>query len=184
LETDRIREVQADRVVMESGAEHHVDVIVLATGFDATHFLATLDLRGRSGESLADSWHGDDAKAYLGMTVPDFPNFFSLYGPNLQTGHGGSLMYLAECELQYMMDLLTQMVENDITSFECRTEVNEEYNRAVDAQHDRMIWSHRGANTFYRNSRGRVVVNSPWRVVDFWKMTRHANLDDYVVKQA
>lgn len=184
LETDGIHEVRADRVVMESGVEHQVDVLVMATGFDATHFLASLDLRGRTGTSLSEVWHGDDAKAYLGMTVPDFPNFFSLYGPNLQTGHGGSLMYIAECQLAYLMDLVVQMLDQDLTSVECRSEVNEAYNDAVDAQHDTMIWSHQGADTFYRNSRGRVVVNSPWRVVDFWKMTQHADLADYLVQCA
>jgi 4-hydroxyacetophenone monooxygenase len=181
LETGRIREVRADRVVMESGAEHIVDVLVLATGFDAVHFLATLDIRGRSGHTLAETWQGDDAKAYLGMTVPGFPNLFALNGPNTLTGHGGSLLFLAECEMHYVMDLTRQMIENDLTAVECRPEVYGRYNRDVDAQHERMIWTHPGMTTYYRNSHGRVVVNSPWRVVDFWTMTRRADLADYLV---
>jgi 4-hydroxyacetophenone monooxygenase len=181
LETGRIREVRADRVLMESGAEHIVDVLVLATGFDAVHFLATLDIRGRSGHTLAETWQGDDAKAYLGMTVPDFPNLFALNGPNTLTGHGGSLLFLAECQMHYVMDLVRQMIENDLTAVECRPEVYGRYNRDVDAQHERMIWTHPGMTTYYRNSRGRVVVNSPWRVVDFWTMTRRADLADYIV---
>lgn len=181
LETGRIREVRADRVVMESGAEHIVDVLVLATGFDAVHFLASLDIQGRSGHTLAEAWQGDDAKAYLGMTVPDFPNLFALNGPNTLTGHGGSLLFLAECEVHYMIDLVRQMIENDLTAVECRPEVYGRYNRDVDAQHERMIWTHPGMTTYYRNSHGRVVVNSPWRVVDFWTMTRRADLADYIV---
>jgi 4-hydroxyacetophenone monooxygenase len=184
LETGDIREVTADRVVMASGVEHPVDVLVLATGFDAVHFLASIDVTGRSGRTLAETWDGDDAKAYLGLAVPDFPNFFSLYGPNTQTGHGGSLMYLVECQLRYIMDLVAQMVEREISSVECRDDVYETYNHAVDEAHDKMIWTHHGMHTYYRNSRGRVVVNSPWRVVDFWRMTQSADLDEYVVEKA
>ena len=184
LATDEIHEVLSDRIVTESGDEHRADVLVLATGFDATHFLSTLTVTGRGGVSLTDLWQGDDAKAYLGMVVPQFPNFFTLYGPNLQTGHGGSFMYLAECQLRYIMDLVSLMIEHGLTSVECKPDVYEDYNRAVDAQHERLVWSHHGATTYYRNSRGRVVVNSPWRVVDFWRMTQHADLGDYTTRRA
>ncbi|MBS1676366.1 MAG: NAD(P)/FAD-dependent oxidoreductase [Actinobacteria bacterium] len=182
LETGRIRKVAKDRVIMESGEEHILDVLVLSTGFDATHFLASLDVRGRGGTSLSEAWDEDDPKAYLGMTVPGFPNFFTMNGPNLLTGHGGSLMYIAECQLRYLLDIVGKMLDRRLDSIECRHEINEAYNAAVDAQHDRMIWSHKGADTYYRNHRGRVVVNSPWRVIDFWSMTREADLDDYIVR--
>jgi 4-hydroxyacetophenone monooxygenase len=181
LETGRIQEVGADRVLMESGAEHNVDILVLATGFDAVHFLASLEVRGRSGRPLTEAWHGDDAGAYLGMTIPDYPNLFVLNGPNTLTGHGGSLMFLAECEVHYVMDLVAQMIDNGAAAVECRPEVYQRYIADVDAQHERMVWTHRGMSTYYRNSKGRVVVNSPWRVVDFWAMTRRADMSDYIV---
>ena len=139
--------------------------------------LVILDIKRGDVGSTNDAY----AKAYLGMTVPDFPNLFALNGPNTLTGHGGSLLFLAECEMHYMMDLVRQMIENDLTAVECRAEVYGRYNRDVDAQHERMIWTHPGMTTYYRNSHGRVVVNSPWRVVDFWTMTRRADLADYVV---
>jgi 4-hydroxyacetophenone monooxygenase len=47
-----------------------------------------------------------------------------------------------------------------------------------------MIWSHRGMDTWYRNAKGRVVTNSPWRVVDYWRMTHAADLADFVVEPA
>jgi 4-hydroxyacetophenone monooxygenase len=182
LETGRIAEVDRDRVRMESGEEHVVDVVVLATGFDAVNFLASIDVRGRSGATLAETWQDDDAKSYLGVTVPDFPNFFTLNGPNTMTGHGGSLLYLVECQLRYVLSLVRQMVEQGLGAVECRREVYDTYNEAVDEAHARMIWTHEGMSTYYRNSRGRVVVNSPWRVVDFWAMTLEADLGDFVTE--
>jgi len=179
---DAIERVTEDAVITASGEEHKFDVIVLATGFDALHFLASIDVIGRTGRSLAESWDGDDARAYLGIAVPEFPNFFCMYGPNLQPGHGGSLTFILECEMHYIMDLLEQMFRRGIGSVECRKEVFDAYTHRVDEAHERMIWTHPGASTYYRNSRGRVVVNSPFKVVEYWHMTRHANIDDYVTE--
>jgi 4-hydroxyacetophenone monooxygenase len=58
------------------------------------------------------------------------------------------------------------------------------YNAEVDAAHAKMIWSVDGLSTWYRNSRGRVVTNSPWRVMDYWKLTRSVDLEDYRVDRA
>ena len=184
LVTEPIEEVRRDRVVTRSGAEHEVDVLVCATGFDVVRFLAPIEVRGRSGRSLRETWDDDDARAYLGTAVPDFPNFFMLYGPNTQAGHGGSLIGATEAQLHYIMDLLQRMFARGVGSVECRREVYDEYNQRVDEAHERMVWTHPGMSTYYRNSRGRVVVNTPFRIVDFWHMTRTADLDDYVVEPA
>jgi 4-hydroxyacetophenone monooxygenase len=184
LVTEPIQEVRGDRVVTQSGTEHEVDVLVCATGFDVVRFLAPIEIRGRSGRSLRETWDDDDARAYLGTAVPDFPNFFMLYGPNTQAGHGGSLIGATEAQLHYIMGLLQRMLTRGIGSVECRREVYDEYNKRVDEAHERMVWTHPGMSTYYRNSRGRVVVNTPFRIVDFWHMTRTPDLDDYVVEPA
>jgi 4-hydroxyacetophenone monooxygenase len=184
LVTEPIAEVRGDRVVTESGVEHEVDVIACATGFDVVRFLSSFEVRGPSGRTLREAWDDDDARAYLGTAVPGFPNLFMLYGPNTQAGHGGSLLSLTESQLRYVIDLLGQMIERGIGAAVCREEVYDEYNRRVDEAHERMVWTHPGMSTYYRNSRGRVVVNTPFRIVDFWHMTREADLDDYVVEPA
>jgi 4-hydroxyacetophenone monooxygenase len=183
LITDLVDRITQTQVLTRSGAAHGADVLVLATGFDAVHFVASYDVVGRGGRSLREVWDDDDARAYLGTTVPGFPNFFCMYGPNLQPGHGGSLMFIFECQMDYISSLLEQMFADGIETVEPRQDVYDEYNRGVDATHDDMIWTHPGADTYYRNGRGRVVVNSPHRVVSFWHLTRQANLEDYVVTQ-
>jgi 4-hydroxyacetophenone monooxygenase len=82
------------------------------------------------------------------------------------------------------MDMLRQMFERRLGAVEVRQEVHDAYNARVDEAHGRMVWTHPGMTTYYRNSRGRVVVPIPWRVVDFWHMTRHADLADYVTEPA
>ncbi|MGV9674004.1 flavin-containing monooxygenase [Nocardia sp. NPDC003482] len=179
LVTDSITEITADGIRVGSGRVVDLDVIVFATGFDVVNFLSSFELTGRSGRTLREVWGADDARAYLGTTVPDFPNLFALYGPNTQAGHGGSLIFYLECQMRYITSLLAKMFAAGATVAECRPEVNDAYNDAVDAAHERMIWSHPGFSTYYRNSRGRVVVANPWRVVDWWRLTKEADLSDY-----
>jgi 4-hydroxyacetophenone monooxygenase len=142
-----------------------------------------MEIYGAGGQSLRELWGDDDARAYLGMSVPGFPNLFLLYGPNTNLGHGGSVIFNAECQVNYVTRLLVAMIEGDISCLECRPEVFQDYNDRVDAAHDRMIWTHQGMDTWYRNAQGRVVTNTPWRLLDYWKMTRRPNLDDFVVSR-
>jgi 4-hydroxyacetophenone monooxygenase len=83
-----------------------------------------------------------------------------------------------------VMDLISSMVEQGLGTVEVRREVHDEYTRAVDAAHARMVWTHPAMNNWYRNDDGRVVAVLPWRIVEYWEMTRTANLDDYVSEPA
>ena len=179
LVDEPIAEIRADRIVTEDGTEHEADVLVIATGFDVLRFLTAYEVRGRSGRSLREVWDDIDARAYLGTVIPDFPNFFTIYGPNLQPGHGGSYMFTAELQTRYITSVLTQMFEKNLASVECRQDVHDEYNERVDQLHERMVWTHPGMSTYYRNERGRVVVNSPFRNAEFIEMTREADLSEF-----
>lgn len=179
LVTDRIDHVEDGAVVTEDGVRRELDVLVCATGFDAARYLAPMVVRGRSGRTLRDTWDDDDPRAYLGMTVPDFPNLFILYGPNTQAGHGGSLIGTAEVQVHHVLDFLAKLHAAGAAVAEVRPDVAERFGAEVDARHERMIWTHPGMDTYYRNSRGRVVVSTPFRVVDYWQLAREADLGDY-----
>lgn len=174
-----IERIEGNRVITRDGASHAGDVLLIATGFNVLQFLSTYDLVGRSGRNLRDVWGDEDASAYLGTVVPDFPNFFTLYGPNLQPGHGGSFIFVAEMQVRYAMQMIDAMARNGLGAVECKPEVHDRYIEKVDAIHENMVWTHPGMTTYYRNSKGRIVVNSPYRNVDFFAMTRHVDLDDY-----
>ena len=170
-----------DGIVTKDGKTHPLDVLVFATAFHALEFLAEIDVRGRGGRRLADLWGDDDARAYLGMTVPEFPNLFVLYGPNTNLAHGGSIIFHAECQVRYLVDLVRKIAARGASSVEVKPEVHDDYNARVAAAHEQLVWTHPGVDTWYRNRAGRVVSNSPWRLVDYWNMTSEARLDDYVV---
>lgn len=178
LVTAGVTALGSDRVVAADGSEHPADVVVFATGFDALQMITPLEVRGRDGRTLNEVWGEHDATAHLGLTVPGFPNLFLMYGPNTNLGHGGSLMFIAECQTRYVADTCRLMRDEGLATVEIRTDRHDHYVREVDAAHRSMIWSHRGMSTWYRNPKGRVVTNSPWKVVDYWHRTRRSNADD------
>ena len=157
-------------------------MIVLATGFDVVRFLAPIDVRGRSGRTLRETWGGDDARGLPGHGGPRLPELLRLYGPNTRS-RAGSLMFMLEIQMRYVATLLQQMVDQQHRRPRGRQDVHEDYNERVDRAHESTIWTHPGFDTYYRNSRGRIVVNSPWRNVDFWQLARTPDLTEYVTEQ-
>jgi 4-hydroxyacetophenone monooxygenase len=180
LVAEAVGEIAPHTVRTVTGETYPVDVLVMATGFDVVHFVSTYEVIGRGGHRLRDVWDDDNCRAYLGLAIPDMPNFFTIYGPNTQTGHGGSLIHTVEDQLDYVRDLLRQMFSANIDTVAAKQETYDTFTEIVDRMHDGMIWSHPGMTTYYRNSRGRVVALNPFRNVDYWRMTRHADLQDYI----
>jgi 4-hydroxyacetophenone monooxygenase len=180
---DGITRITETGIVDGAGTLHPVDVIVYATGFQTLRMIGSYDVVGRSGRSLRDEWGDDDAKAFLGIVVPGFPNFFCLYGPNTGLGHGGSLIFLTECATRYIVEIIQRMIVDGIAAVDIKRDVFEQYNRAVDEAHEHMIWTHPGTNNWYRNARGRVVTNSPWRVLEYWRMTHDPQMDDFEIER-
>ena len=85
-----------------------------------------------AGVRLHDVW-GEDPRAYLGITMPGFPNLFCLYGPNTNPVVG-SVVFMLECQVNYVMQSLGALLEGGYASMECRRDVHDEYNERVDAR--------------------------------------------------
>lgn len=179
LVTSNIERITPDAVVDKNGNEYPTDILVFATGFKILQFLAPMEIVGRSGVSIRQTWGPDDARAYLGVTVPDFPNLFILNGPNTFAGHGGSAILATEFQLRYILQCIERLASGKAKAIEVRKEAFESYNAELDAALDKMIWSHRGATNYFRNDAGRIVVNSPWKYVDYWRRTLKYDPDDY-----
>lgn len=176
--------VGGKKIRSAEGEEHEVDVLIVATGYDVTRFLSPVEVVGRGGTTIREAWDDDDSRAYLGTVVPQFPNLFTLYGPNTALGHGGSFIFTVECQIDYVLSALRQMARYSLREIECRSDVYDAYNDKIQAMHQKMIWSHPGMSTYFRNSRGRIVTNSPWRLLDYWNLTREADLADFVTVPA
>ena len=177
LVSEGVTELDETGIVGRDG-HYAVDVIVYATGFYATKFLWPMHVVGRGGRTLDAMW-GDEPRAYLGITVPDFPNLFCLYGPATNLAHAGSIIFHSECQVRYITECIKTLIENGAKAMDCRRDVYEDYSRRLAAELDTLVWSHPACDSWYRNSKGRVVTTSPWRLVDYWTWTRGPKLEDY-----
>jgi 4-hydroxyacetophenone monooxygenase len=184
LVTEKVARIEPDAIVTTEGKRYETDVIVFATGFKASRMLGPIEVYGRQGQRLRDLWGEDDARAYLGITIPDYPNFFMIYGPNTNLAHGGSAIFHSECQIRYAVEGIRELIEGEAKSIECRRAPFDAYNVRVDDALNKMVWSHRSMTNWYKNKSGRVVMNSPWRLVDYRNMTEHLDPEDYILSPA
>jgi 4-hydroxyacetophenone monooxygenase len=165
-------------VELSSGEEHELDVLVFATGFHANRFLWPMRITGAQGTTLEQHW-GDEPRAHLGIGVPGFPNLFLLYGPNTNLAHGGSIIFHSECQVRYIRACLELMLREGHAAMDVLPAAHDAYNARVDAAHAQMVWTRPNVHNWFRNARGRVVTHSPFRLVDYWTMTRALDPADY-----
>jgi cation diffusion facilitator CzcD-associated flavoprotein CzcO len=174
LVTEEVTEVLPDGVRSADGETHPCDVLVYATGFDATGFVAPMTVRGAGGVTLADTWK-DGAHAYLGMTVPDFPNLFVVYGPNTNTG-STSVLYFEEAQAAYITQAVAS-IERD-GPLDVRPEVAHAYDDEVQRRLSESVWV--TCSNWYRTATGRVVANWPGMAQEYGRRTRHLDRADFV----
>ena len=183
LVTTGVERLTATGVVDKAGVEHPADVIILATGFKAQAPLFPMEIVGTNG-SIRDHWGQDNPRAHLGITVPDFPNLFILYGPGTNGGHGGSAVFNSECQVRYTMLALRELIEREAASLDVRRAPFDAYQQVFDAEHAQLVWTHPGVNNWYRNKAGRVVTNSPWRLSHYRNLTAVFDPEDYDIQPA
>ena len=177
-----IARIEPDAVVTTDGERYETDVICYATGFQANDYLAPMQFTGRGGATLREQW-GDEPRGYLGITVPNFPNLFLLYGPGTNLAHGASIILHSECQVQYAMEAIRTTLQADARSIEVRNEVLDEYMTRYRAEIDQLIWSHPTIeHTHYKNRHGKIFTLSPWPIEVYWEWTHTVDSADYVLR--
>lgn len=178
LVTDSIERITAQGIVTADGTEHEFDVIIYGTGFHASEFLTPMKVTGRGGVDLHEHWDGS-ARAYLGITVPEFPNLFLLYGPNTNIVINGSIIFFSECEVHYVVECVRMLLEQGKAALAPRKDRHVEYNRRIDEGNAGRAWGASTVNTWYKNAEGHVTQNWPFTLLEYWQQTQAPDPDDY-----
>ena len=157
-------------------------MLIYGTGFQASNFLSFLKIKGRGGRDLHESW-GGDARAYLGMTHPGFPNLFTIYGPNTNIVVNGSIIFFSECAVRYIVGALKLLAETGAAAMEPKQAVYDDFNRRVDEANGGWAWGSPNVSSWYKNEFGRVSQNWPYGLIDYWRATLAPNPEDFVMER-
>ncbi|MFM7535702.1 MAG: FAD-dependent oxidoreductase [Acidimicrobiales bacterium] len=181
LHTQRIAAIEPDGIRTADGELHPADVLIYGTGFQASRFLTPMTVTGRDGIDLHEQWAGD-ARAFLGVMVPNFPNFFCLYGPNTNIVANGSIIYFSECEVHFLVECLHLLLAKSLGSLDPRREAHDAYNDRIDEANRLRTWGFSSVSSWYKNDYGRSAQNWPFAVIEFWEQTRAPDPADYVLR--
>jgi cyclohexanone monooxygenase len=170
------RHLRARSLVMEDGTERDVDVVVCATGYAAADYLGEIEVTGEGGVTLRDVWC-DGAQAYLGMAVPEFPNFFLLYGPNTNVG-SNSVIFVLEAQARYIVRALRYLRRRRKSYVAVRPAAMASFLDKIDQWMQGTVWTTQCSN-YFRAANGRVVTQWPRSARAFWGMTRRFKPADF-----
>jgi cation diffusion facilitator CzcD-associated flavoprotein CzcO len=174
VKTDPIAAITPSGVRAGTG-EHEVDAIIYATGFATTEFLGPMKVQGLAGRDLRDAW-STGARAYLGMTVPGFPNMFLVYGPNTNLGCG-SIIYMLERQARYIRQAVQHLAAGSY--LDVRGDVADRFDTEVQRRLASSVWSMCGS--WYRDARGRIATNWPGLVSEYHRRTKALEVNDFRV---
>jgi 4-hydroxyacetophenone monooxygenase len=177
LKTSGITRVTPEGLELDSGEAVQLDVLVLGTGFRASEFLGEISVTVDDALDLQDYWNGE-ARAYLGIMIPKFPNLFCVYGPNTNLVVNGSIVLFSELAVDYAIDAIHLLLKNGAADVQITEQAFNDYNSRIDAENLRMAWGVPGVKSWYKNKHGRVSQNWPFPLLDYWLLTRHVNPDD------
>jgi cation diffusion facilitator CzcD-associated flavoprotein CzcO len=154
-----VSEVTPGGLIDATGTARPADVLILSTGFEASNYLASLPIRGAHRRWLSEAW-GGEPWAFLGMTVPGFPNFAMMYGPN--TNGGFSVMTQHEIQADVVVRLARRLARGRVTVIDTRYRLAERVDRWVQDQITLTMSSLAGGcHNYYHSAQGKNVTQWP-----------------------
>ncbi len=178
LITDGIREIRANSIITNDGTEREIDALVIATGFHVTDSPAYKAIYGKGGKTLAETFDEGGQQGYKGTTVSNFPNMFSLVGPNTGLGHT-SMVFMIESQLNYVVDALKTIAAHDIGTIEVRKDVQDDYNADLQDRMSKSVWMNGGCSSWYLDRHGNNTTLWPDFTFRFRSITRKFDLAAY-----
>ncbi|MDQ0380312.1 flavin-containing monooxygenase [Amycolatopsis thermophila] len=166
-------------IVDGDGVEHVVDIVVFATGFKPSDYLEGIEVIGRGGLELHEYWAGD-ARAHACVTVPGFPSFFMIYGPNIGGVSAGSLHFMLERAAEYAVKAVRRVLEEGAAAIDVLPAALDRFVAWVDRGNRRMSWGQPYVRSWYKNSHGRVSQIWPYTNADYWDVTETVRDEDHV----
>ncbi len=175
LVTDGIGRITRNGLQTKTGEDISADVIVLATGFEATSFLEGIEVLGRGGQSLHARF-AQNLSAYRGVSYPGFPNFHTMLGPNTGLGHS-SMILIIEAQADYIRRCIERSGDGALDVHE---EAERRYTEAINKAMTRMVWAS-DCQSWYKSKDGAIPTLWPHSTAAFSRLMARPDFDDYAV---
>ena len=176
--TDDVAEITPHGIRTTAGDEIDLDVLIYATGFTVGDPLGPLEVVGRNGRTMHEAWD-DQISAYLGTTVPGFPNLFLLLGPNTGLGHN-SMIFMMEAQYNYLVDAVNLLRTPEVAAVEVRQDAHDRFVAEMRERTRDTVWAS-GCNSWYLAEDGTNFTLWPSWTVEYWWRTRQLDRDAYRV---
>jgi cation diffusion facilitator CzcD-associated flavoprotein CzcO len=180
LVADRIAEVTPAGIRTQDGTERPAEVLVLATGFATHGFVAPMEIAGAGGRRLTAEW-AEVPRAYLGLSVPGFPNMFLLYGPNTNGG-SGSVVNTIEAGLTHVVAALDELERADARRIEVSRQAADAFDRELRAALAKTVW-HSGCTNWYVDENGHDPNQWPWLWTTYRRRTARIEPGAYALER-
>lgn len=166
-----IESIDATGINTTDGQHIDLDLIVYSTGYDATDGVISYPVIGRNNKNVADVWK-EYPRAYLGTTMPGFPNLFVVTGPNTGIGHT-SAIFVIESQLLYIMKAIQATIKHGKQAIEVTESAEHEYTTHIHEEMKKTVWKTGGCNSWYQSKSGHVIAMYPGFSFSFRMMANH-----------
>lgn len=152
LITEGITRITPTGIETQDGKLHELDVLILATGFDAAAFILPTKVTGENGRDLGEAWDGSP-RAHRAVAMPGFPNFWMLEGPTGPVGNL-SLITISEHQVDYIISMLNKMREAGLDAVAAKQDAYQTYNDDMAKQMPHTVWASGGCTSWYFDKSG------------------------------
>jgi cation diffusion facilitator CzcD-associated flavoprotein CzcO len=174
-----IASIDETGILTQDGQHIDVDLIVWSTGYDATDGVISYPVIGKNGTRLTDFW-AQYPRAYLGTSLPDFPNLFIVTGPNTGIGHTSAL-FIIESQMNYILDCIRTLKDQGLRSIEVRPEAERTYTEMIHREMKRTVWKSGGCHSWYQSKSGHVIAIFPGFSFSYHRLTRALKPADHIL---
>lgn len=177
---DKILSVTNEGVITEKSGFVQVDLLILATGYNPEKSMVSYRVIGQKETSLSSQW-SDYPRAYLGTSMPNFPNFFVVTGPNTGIGHTSAL-FVIESQIKYIMQCIKAVYGKSASSIQPTPEAENNYTTMVHKEMEKTVWHTGGCNSWYKNKHGKVIAMFPGFSFSLRRLCKRFNQHHHIIE--
>ncbi|KAG4072860.1 hypothetical protein HA402_002603 [Bradysia odoriphaga] len=181
VHTSHIDKIVDRTICTKDGTKEEIDVLIMATGFKVHDYCSPMQVFGKDGQNLLQSWVDKEPRSYYGIVFNSSPNLFALLGPNTALGHS-SVIFMIECQVNFMINAVREMMRRNAKVINLKVAAEDEFMDKLKADLKNTVWNSEDCGSWYVNGRG--VITTLWgdNCTNYWRQTRTTDWSKFEIK--